>query len=194
MKILALIGSPRKGGNTDIMADEVLRGAAAIGSYVNKIYLDDYTIRPIAEVGDKTSERVDTRSDDDFPALLEMFLNSDVIILATPVYWFGYSAQLKCFIDRLSSYWNKPPYAQQVSGKGYIVLCAYARSEDANAKSITEPTKFCVETLRGHYLGDVCAPNTYQKGKVNKYPNIIKACYKIGHEAAEKLNTLKNKD
>ena len=194
MKTLALIGSPRKNGNTDIMADEVLRGASDSGSLVDKIYLDDYNIRPIADVGDKkTSEREDTRFDDDFPALLEKFLDSDIIILSTPVYWFGFSAQLKCFIDRLSSYFRRPPYAQRFDGKGYIALCAYGRSEEFNAKSITEPARYIAEVLRGHYLGDVCASNTGSKGAVNTYPDIIKSCYKIGHEAFERLQTLRNK-
>ena len=193
MKAIALIGSPRKNGNTDIMADEVLRGAFDFGFSVDKIYLDDYHIRPIAEVCDNTKERLDTRSDDDLPMLLEMFLNSDVVVIATPVYWFGLSAQLKCFIDRLSSYFNRPPYAQQFNGKGYIVLCAYGQLDEMNEKSVTEPTKLTVERLRGHYLGDVCAPDTYQKGKVKQYPDIIKACYNIGYEALGRLDILKNK-
>ena len=89
MKIIAMVGSPRKIGNTDIMADEVLKGASDFGAMVDKIYLDDYYVRPIAEVFDSTAKREDIRSDDDFPALLERFLNADVAILATPVYWFG---------------------------------------------------------------------------------------------------------
>ena len=193
MKILALIGSPRKNGNTDIMADEVLKGASDVGCFVDKIYLDDYIIRPIQVCDRPAAEREDTRSDDDFPVLLEKFLDSDIIILSTPVYWFGFSAQLKCFIDRLSSYFRKPPYAQRFDGKGYIALCAYGRSEEFNAKSVTEPAKHIAEVLRGHYLGDVCSANTTYMGKVKEYPDIIKACYNIGYETSEKLNILKNK-
>jgi multimeric flavodoxin WrbA len=193
MKITALIGSPRKSGNVDLMADEVLRGASDFGATVDKIYLDDYYVRPIGEVCDSTAKRDDARSDDDFPALLEKFLDADIAVLATPVYWFGYSAQLKSFIDRFSSYFNKTPYSQRFYNKGYIVLCAYGRLEDYNAKSVTEPTKWIVERLRGHYLGDVCASNTYQKGKVKEYPDIIAACYKIGCEAPARLSLLRNK-
>ena len=193
MKTLALIGSPRKNGNTDIMADEVLRGASDVGSVVDKIYLDDYYIRPIADVIDKAAEREDTRSDDDFPALLERFLDSDIIILSTPVYWFGFSAQLKCFIDRLSSYFRRPPYAQRFDGKGYIALCAYGRSEEFNAKSVTEPAKHIAEGLRGYYIGDVCAPNMYQRGKVKEYPDILTSCYEIGYKALNILDNQKYK-
>ena len=194
MKTLALIGSPKKNGNTDIMANVVLRGVSDFGSFIDKIYLDDYNIRPIADVIDKSSEREDICSDDDFPILLEKFLNSDIIILSTPVYWFGFSAQLKCFIDRLSSYFRRPPYAQRFDGKGYIVLCAYGRSEEFNAKSVTEPAKHIVEILRGHYLGDVCVPNMYQRGKVKDYPDVLESCYKIGYAAFEYLNNFKNKE
>jgi multimeric flavodoxin WrbA len=98
MEVLALIGSPRKGGNTDIMADELLRGAGRAGAATSKIYLDDHLVRPIGEVCDNSREREDPRSDDDFPALLERFLSADVVVWSTPVYWQGPSAQMKCFL------------------------------------------------------------------------------------------------
>ena len=194
LKTLALIGSPRKHGNTDIMADEVLRGVSDSNSTICKLYLDDYTIRPIAETCDIIPERQDIRSDDDFPKLLEVFLDSDIIILSTPVYWQGLSAQLKCFLDRMSSYWRRPPYAERFDGKGYIVLCAYGRPEEIHGTWVTEPTKLTVGVLRGYYLGDVCAPNTFQKGRVRQYPDVLEACYKIGHEAPEKLSMLRKQN
>ena len=70
LRIMALIGSPRKQGNTDIMADEVLRGARDSGGVTSKVYLDDYHVRPIGEVCDNSRMRDDPRSDDDFPGLL----------------------------------------------------------------------------------------------------------------------------
>jgi multimeric flavodoxin WrbA len=93
MNILALLGSPRKGGNTDILATEVLRGASEAGASTEKVYLDDYNIRPIGDVSDVTSQREDSRKDDDLPFILEKFLNSDIVIWASPVYWQGVSAQ-----------------------------------------------------------------------------------------------------
>ena len=113
MRIVALIGSPRKGGNSDILADKVLQGARDAGADVSKVYLDDKKIRPIAEVGDFTSERLDTRDNDDFTEVLESFLDADLVVFSSPVYWQGVSAQLKCYIDRLSSYFKRPPYAER---------------------------------------------------------------------------------
>ena len=59
MKVIALIGSPRKGGNTDTLAEEFLRGAREAGAETEKVYLDDFRIRPIGEVGDVSSQRTD---------------------------------------------------------------------------------------------------------------------------------------
>jgi len=84
IKILASIGSPRKQGNTDIMADEVLEGAKSAAAIASKICLDDYHIRPIAEVADNSRKRDDPRKDDDFPILFEVFLDTDIVIWSTP--------------------------------------------------------------------------------------------------------------
>ena len=76
INILALIGSPRKHGNTDIMADEVLEGANSAGAAGNKIYLDDYRVRPIAEVEDNSRSRDDPRKNDDFTGLHDCLSSS----------------------------------------------------------------------------------------------------------------------
>jgi multimeric flavodoxin WrbA len=87
--VLALIASPRKRGNTDVMADCLLEGARAGGAVTAKIYVDDHRVRPIAEVADDSRCRDDPRQDDDFPALLERFLQADIVCWSTPVYWQG---------------------------------------------------------------------------------------------------------
>lgn len=179
--LLALIGSPRKEGNTDIMADQLLAAAGELGGDTSKIYLDDYHVRPIGEVGDNSRHRDDPRSDDDFPALLERFLAADVIVWSTPVYWQGPSAQMKCFLDRMSSYFNCAEYVERFKGKGHVVLCAFGRPEQKHGEWITEPMKLTAEVLHGTYLGDVCV-SVYEKGKVREMPEALEACRKLGVE------------
>ncbi|UCB53123.1 MAG: flavodoxin family protein [Candidatus Zixiibacteriota bacterium] len=179
--VLALIGSPRKQGNTDIMADRLLAAAEEQGAETSKIYLDDYDVRPIGEVCDNSRQRDDPRSDDDFPALLECFLGANVIVWSTPVYWQGPSAQMKCFLDRMSSYFNRAEYAERFRGKGHIVLCAFGRPEQKHGEWITEPMKLTAEVLHGAYLGDVCV-SVYEKGKIREMPEALEACRKLGVE------------
>ena len=71
MNLVALMGSPRKGGNTDLLTDALIEGAASEGAACEKVFLDDLNIRPIGPVGDDWAMRVDTRGDDDARALLE---------------------------------------------------------------------------------------------------------------------------
>jgi NAD(P)H-dependent FMN reductase len=189
--VLALIGSPRKGGNTDIMADQLLSAAKDQGADTSKIYLDDYHVRPIGEVCDNSRQREDPRSDDDFPALLERFLAADVIIWSTPVYWQGLSGQMKCFLDRMSSYFNRAEYVERFRGKGHVILCAFGRPEQRHGEWITEPMKLTAEVLHGTYLGDVCVP-VYQKGKVREMPVALEACRKLGVECVRQMREKSN--
>ncbi len=142
------------------MADEVLEGAKSAGATADKIYLDDHRVRPIGEVADNSRERDDPRKDDDFPALLERFLAADIVVWSTPVYWHGVSAQMKCFLDRMSSYFNHPDYRDRFRGKGHVVLCAYGRPEAQQRHWVIEPMKLTVELLHGTYIGDVHASST----------------------------------
>ena len=182
MKVIALTGSPRKGGNSDILADRVLQGAQDAGVIVEKVYLDDFRIRPIGDVEDNTRQRSDPRGDDDMPAVLNRFLNADIAVIATPIYWLGVSAQVKCFLDRLSSYFNHPQYAGRFTGKGYVVLCTFGRSESDHGRWVCDPMKVCVEVLRGRYLGDLCV-SVYRKGAVARMAEEMQAAYELGKKA-----------
>lgn len=182
MNVLALAGSPRKAGNSDILADQVLEGARDAGAAVEKVYLDDLCIHPIGEVEDNTRERSDLRGDDDLPALLDRFLKADIAVIATPVYWFGVSAQLKCFLDRLSCYFRHPQYADRFAGKGYVVLCTFGRSEADHGRCVCDPMKGCVAVLGGRYLGDLCV-SVYRKGDVAQMPGAMQAARELGKQA-----------
>ena len=190
MKVIALIGSPRKGGNSDILADEVLRGAQNGGALVEKMYLDDMYIRPIGEVGDVSSERVDIRDDDDFLKVLEKFLDADIVIFSTPVYWQGVSAQLKCFIDRLSSYFRKPSYAERFDNKGYLVVTTFGREDLTTAKWVIDPMKATIEVLRGKYLGDLSA-SVYQKGRIRQNTEVLDRAYQLGKNVVQRAQVVK---
>lgn len=188
MKVLALIGSPRKGGNSDILADEVLNGARQAGGDTKKIYLDDFFIRPIGEVADNSRVRDDARADDDFLKILDVFLDSEIVIWSTPIYWAGVSAQMKCFIDRLSSYFNNPHYANRFTRKGHIFLCTFGRADKDYSNMVTEPMKSTIETLRGIYLGDISVPSCYQKGKIRERYEILKQAIELGKNAVAKMH------
>ena len=115
MKILAVVGSPRPKGNTNFLIDRALETAAELGAQVKKIDLGKYDVAPCLGHDDCSSFESCTQKDDAI-WILDEFLNADGIILATPVYWYNVSAQMKAFMDR--SYF---PYKHNHKCKGRAV-------------------------------------------------------------------------
>jgi multimeric flavodoxin WrbA len=101
MMILALIGSPRRQGNTDLLVDEILRGAKERGSTTEKIYLYDYEIMPCIDCRGCKKGDLACVLDDGMREIYKKLQNADIIVFGTPVYWYGPSAKMKLLIDRL---------------------------------------------------------------------------------------------
>jgi len=99
MKILAIVGSPRTEGNTNYLVDKALEEAAKSGVQTEKIILSQHDIRPCLGHDNCASYKKCTQQDD-APWILERFCEADAVILATPVYWYNVTAQMKTFIDR----------------------------------------------------------------------------------------------
>ena len=98
-KALGIVGSPRRGANTETLVNEVLRGATEAGASTEKILLGEMDIRPCRACnGCRGTNRCVI--DDDFASAHEKLRESDVWGLGTPVSWCGPTAQMKVFIDR----------------------------------------------------------------------------------------------
>ena len=98
-KVLILSASPRKGGNSDVLCDTFLRGATAAGHSVEKISLRDKNIHYCTGCGvcNRTHRCVQK---DDMAEILDKMVAADVIVLATPVYFYTMDGQMKTLIDR----------------------------------------------------------------------------------------------
>ena len=99
MKLLAIVGSGRTGGNTDRLTDAFLQGAAACGHQTVKFHLGETEVRPCLGCN-ACAGGGGCVQDDGMRELLPAFLDCDAAVLATPVYFWGFSAQLKAFVDR----------------------------------------------------------------------------------------------
>lgn len=99
--IVVLVGSPRKSGNTEILADAFMKGAVSVGNTVKKLCLWEKKILPCVDC--KYCYRNDGQCilQDDMKEVYEELKKADVIVFASPVYFYGFSAQLKGCIDRL---------------------------------------------------------------------------------------------
>jgi multimeric flavodoxin WrbA len=190
MKIVALMGSPRKDGNTDLLTDEFFAGAQSEGAECEKIYLDDLNIRPIAAVGDDWKMRVDLRADDDARWVLDKVAAADIVVFASPVYWQGVTAQMKCLVDRFSAYYMADWLRKGMRGSGFFVVTAYGNPAEDESHWITEPVKVWARGFKAKYLGQVAAA-VARWGAVAEMPEVLQEAREAGAEA---VRAMENRD
>lgn len=104
-KVLILSGSPRKGGNSDILCDEFARGAQEAGNEVEKIRVASKKIYPCSACYYCRDHGGACVHKDDMAEVLQKMIDSDVLVLASPVYFYSIDAQLKAVIDRTVARW-----------------------------------------------------------------------------------------
>lgn len=186
IKVVALCGSPRRGGNTELMADAFLEGAKAEGAEVEKFFLDEMNIRPIGPVGDDFEMRDDIRADDDARFVLERMAAADIVVYASPVYWQGVTAQLKCLIDRQSAYYMAPWLREGMEGCGMFVITAYGSPTEDQSHWVIDPIKFWARNFRAKYLGEI-AVNAARWGQVAEMEGVLDEVREKGAEAVRAM-------
>jgi multimeric flavodoxin WrbA len=99
LKLVAIVGSPRLKGNTNYLVDQALKEATRLGAKTEKLVLSQYKVKPCLGHANCASFQ-SCRQKDDTGWILDKFREADGVILATPVYYYNVSAQMKAFIDR----------------------------------------------------------------------------------------------
>jgi NAD(P)H-dependent FMN reductase len=154
--ILALMGSPRRGGNTDVLTEVVLRAARAVGATTEKVVLDDLDLPPIRNCRLCRQEGGGScaRPGDVF-FLLERLGQADLLLFATPLYWYGMSAQLKAFVDRWSC--DTEAAVRLVEGARLALLCPRSEPPERVLESLRDQFRLLASYCGMEYLGDFSA-------------------------------------
>lgn len=138
-KILVLLGSPRKKGNTAVLANQIIAGTESAGATTEKIFLHGKDISPCQAC--YACQRPDSKGcaiDDEMQPIFNKLVEADGWVIASPVYWFSMSAQTKLFLDRCFAL---PAYKKDAfSGKRIAVAMSFG-DEDAFISG-------CVNALR----------------------------------------------
>jgi multimeric flavodoxin WrbA len=122
--LVAFFGSPRPRGNTDTLAQEVVDGAREAGMATESFALRSLKIHPCTGCGNcgKNGRRCIFRADGD--TLYDAMAAADIFLFATPVYWYGPTAIMKAFLDRLVVF-NTVEARPQVRGKKAVLVAAW---------------------------------------------------------------------
>ena len=187
-KVLGIYGSPRKGGNSDQLLDKALEGARSAGAETQGIYVRKLKISGCLECGgcDETGECV---VKDDMQSVYPLLENADVIILASPIFFYGIPAQAKALIDRGQAMWSKrmlektPEQRRQYdSGKGYLIGVGATRGK--NLFEGTELTaKYFLDALDMSYEGGLFFRRLEKSSDVQKQPEVLKQAFEFGEKS-----------
>ena len=172
-KVLILSGSPRVSGNSDILCDEFKKGALEAGNEVEKINFAKMKIEYCKGCYYCMKNNGKCAIQDDMGEILQKIIDSDVIVMASPVYFYSICAQLKALIDRTLARW------QEVKDKDFYFIVTCADSAEGLNQTIEcfRAYMTCVENARE--CGIIYGHDVYEKGEVLDKP-AMKEAYEMG--------------
>jgi multimeric flavodoxin WrbA len=180
-RVLGIMGSPRRNGNTHILVDKVLEGARAAGAQTELLVLADLSIREcdgcLACWKDKDCSKAD-----DMNAVYPRLAQSDVIVFGTPVYWYGPTALMKAFIDRFV-YFNCPGNRPKVKGKPAILVVPFEEDNLETASLVVALFEKSLAYLEMTLAGQVIVPGVGRKGDVAAKTEAIQKAYELGRRS-----------
>ncbi|MBW1972793.1 MAG: flavodoxin family protein [Deltaproteobacteria bacterium] len=185
MKVLGIYGSPRKKGNSDILLDKALEGAKAKGAEVVSIYVRDLKFSGCQECNacEKTGECI---VDDDMQFIYPLLQNAEAIILATPVFFYGMTSQLKALIDRGQAMWSKRMLEKKkdnlkiyTSGKGYLIAVGATKGKNLFL-GIELVARYFFDALDMEYKGGLFFKGVEKKGDILKLSEALKKAFEFG--------------
>ncbi len=172
-KVLILSGSPRKGGNSDFLCDAFMKGAQEAGHEVEKIFINDkqigycracYACRHTHKCFQK----------DDMTEILDKMIEADVLVLASPVYFYAIAGQVKTMLDRTLPRWT------ELKNKEFYYILTAAEDSEAIMQRSLECFRGFADCFAGiEEKGVILAHGVYEKGETINSP-YEKQSYEMG--------------
>ena len=190
MKVLGINGSPRIGGNTDILLDKVMEGAESKGAETEKIILNKLKFVPCQEC-EKMADDGGCLVKDGMQPVYKKIKEADAIVFASPVFFGSLSAQSKMMIDRFQCAWRAKYILKKAAGYKKIPG-AFISVEGSNRKDFFENSRAIVRnffaTINVGYKYELFCPTIEARGDILKHPGYLKKAFDIG----AKLTLLNN--
>jgi multimeric flavodoxin WrbA len=174
MKILSLIGTPRKESNTDLLVNQILKGSKRGKHTTQKLYLYDYEILPCMDCRDcKKGDYVCTLNDG-MKKIYPKMEKADLIIFGTPNYWNGPTGKMKLLIDRMRPFVP----SRKLKGKKWVIVSPSGEGP-SSCRLLVEMLRLSCDYLGMKFAGKVLA-KAYEKGEILKNQKALEKAYKFG--------------
>ena len=184
-KVLGIFGSPRKGGNTDLLLEEALKGAIQEGAQVERIHLADLHVLPCKECHgcDRTGECI---VEDDMQAIYPKLMEADIVFLASPIFFYGITGWAKALVDRSQAIWVRkyllkdPSFSTEVKKrKGFFISVGATKGQKLFEGAILT-VKYFFDAIHAEYAGDLLVRGVDAKGDILKQTDILRQAFEAG--------------
>ncbi len=169
MNILVLSGSPRKGGNTDLLVEAFVKGASQ-KHYVELVSVRDYKVSPCMGCNACFGKKHICAQKDDMPLIYKKMGVADMLVIASPVYFYGLSAQLKAVIDRCHN-----PIRDTFRIKKMALLLVGAATLPELFDSILTQYQLCLNFFMLEDAGRVLVRGVKDKGDILNSEGLLEA-------------------
>jgi multimeric flavodoxin WrbA len=181
--VLILKGSPRERGNSAVLAGQAAEGARAAGAQVESIYLHGLDIRP-CDACDLCLEQGECVIEDDMRPLYPKLAAADAIILASPIYSFTFSAQMKLCVDRWYAFQARK--WKEISGKSFGLILSYGDTDLYTSGAINAIHTFesMCRFFNGRIIGIVHG-SLSDVGDAEKHPELLEQARQLGQSLGQ---------
>ena len=186
MKIIGVHGSPRRGGNTELLLGEFLRGCREAGAEVEEFHLRDLKISPCLEIY-ACKKDGNCPINDDMKLLYAKFVETDGLAIASPIFFYAVSAQLKAMIDRCQAMWARRYILHQTISPGKTnrrgVFLAVGGSK--GSKIFDGPLltmKYFFDALDINFYRSLLFKEIDAKGDILRHPTAMTEAFALGRE------------
>ena len=184
MNVLGIYGSPRKGGNSDLLLSRALLGAGEAGAEIKTIYASEIDVRACLECGgcDLSGKCIVKDKMQEIYPLLE---EADAIIISTPIFFYSMPGKLKSLIDRAQAAWSKRMLEKSKdqlktyeSGKGYLIGVGATKGTNL-FEGVELTAKYFYDALDMEYKGGIFYRHIEKKGDILTHEEKLKEAYEL---------------
>jgi len=188
MKVLGIMGSPRRQSNTEILLDRALAGAEEMGAEVEKVVVSQLKVSPCREIYACLKDG-HCAIRDDMQWLYEKLLEADHIMFASPIFFYGLTSQAKAIVDRCQALWVR----RHVLGMGKednrirrgVFISVGATQGNRLFDGATLTVKYFFDAIGVQYAGDLLIRGVDGKAQIKEHPTALQHAFRLGQQLVQ---------
>ncbi|MFH0925242.1 MAG: flavodoxin family protein [bacterium] len=184
MKALTIAGSPRRGGNSELLLDSFSSGLMSNNALVEKVVLNELNLKPCQACGgcEQTGKCI---IKDDMQSIYGKVKDCDLLIIASPIFFGSITGQLKMMIDRFQCWWVakyilKRPEILKEAGKRGVFLSVGGMDKREYFEAAKKIIKIYFAVINIFYGGDLFYPSIDKRGSIGEHSVALKEAFELG--------------